>query len=144
MKLRSILKSLYTRILLWVQGMLFGASFYVLSVIVSYSLHNVLLKWDERRKAEAFRLNPTAPREPCVPLLVDSLLTAVSWGPALSYRHRLSLREMQIISGLIFSGLGAIAFLLAGRKWGTVTFLTVYAVLMAALTFFFYMLAVTG
>jgi len=114
------------RIWLFIQGAIVGGAFHIILASLVRRLYFLLMQQ---------------------PDWAYYLLGAIGVGPALVvglFYPNISWISVQLISGLIFSGLAGIAFGLAGRKWGIVIFIALYTLLTACLAYLFGMIVMTG
>lgn len=128
--------------LIWlIQGILFGAGVFVAFAFVSTFLLNKI--------PEGIEYCPSLGGSACIPLTMYAFLVAASSGPAallylLTWPRLLTQLQTQAISGLTFSVLAGLSFLLAGRKWGVVIFLVTSGILTGITTFWIALAIFTG
>jgi len=119
-------RAFLARIWLFIQGAIVGGAFYIILASLARRLYFLPMQQ---------------------PDWTYYLLGAIEVGPALVvwlFYPNISWTSVQLISGLIFSGLAGMAFGLIGRKWGILLFLVLYIFLTAFLTYVCGLIATTG
>lgn len=134
MDLRSKTRSVYQRMPLWLAGVIFGTSFYLILATAS----ELLLAW-----LGPYRAYP--PEKRSAPLVVYAILYTLSFGPGLLVGYPLSIilgrnlgmSIVRLISMATFSGIAALCLQLVGIRRGVVIFLVIFALLSGPLCIFF-------
>lgn len=121
-------KAILARVWLFVQGAMIGAMSYgVLAFVASTQIEKAVYSL-------------TAWKYP--------MFVAMYYGPGMVLGFLLwpncSAELVQVASGLALSGLAGLSFVIAGRKWGIVIFLLLYAFIIASLTYLSLYMAMIG